>query len=167
MCSSRSRVPAWLHHSVRADMRRPITALLCCLCAIPASTKCPQRLASPEELRQAYDCMMASSNQACPEHLHRTGPTRKWPCCVWAATQQPSHELGAIQCEIARWLVEAARTRAPTPVTSALGVYSATLLPPSTAEVGIRSVCIPNRASYSRTPLGQGLRSPGSPGYEV
>ena len=100
-------------------MRRPIAALLCCLCAIPASAKCPQPpFTGLEELRQAYDCMHGFIlTEACPEHCsrrHRTNAS-KWPCCVWAArTQQdhtqpfgqPGHELGAIQCEIARWLVE-------------------------------------------------------------
>ena len=93
--------------------------LLSCLRAMPASAKCPQPpFAGLGELRQAYDCMHGFIlTEACPEHCsrrHRTNAS-KWPCCVWAArTQQghtqpfgqPGHELGAIQCEIARWLVE-------------------------------------------------------------
>ena len=100
-------LPASILH---ADMRRPIAALLCCLRAMPACAKCPQPpFAGLGEMRQAYDCMTAFIlTEACPErcsHRHRTNAS-KWPCCVWAARQRPSHELGAIQCEITRWLVE-------------------------------------------------------------
>ena len=133
-------------------MRRPIAALLCCLRAMPACAKCPQPpFAGLGELRQAYDCMAGlHPNRGLPPSAAHigTGPTRQSGLAVCG---QPAHSSNG---PVTNWAPFSARSpggswkdwrdaRANNSDIRLLASHSATLLPPSTAEVGSRSVCIP------------------------